>query len=198
MAIHTDRPGGGDDAMVVHRAKSADEAKKVRVALEGAGIPVDLPDQAIDAWFSAKTEELQVKVALKHWAKATKAIESVLPREEPEEAPIHEAEDRRAAADAKLTEVAAAAPVDKTKDPPSAVDKSAQRAFYVLCASLFGLFPIALIAAFWGASVWAEMSARPEEFFRRKVYAQIATFGGAIVGVVGTIAAILQIKHRYF
>jgi hypothetical protein len=184
--------------MVVHRAKSADEARKVRVALEGAGIPVDLPDQAIDAWFSAKTEELHVKVALKDWAKATKAIEAAIPREA-EPTPIAEAEDRQAAADAALVKDVAPAPVvDKSKDPSSAVDKSAQRAFYVLCASLFGLFPIALIAGVWGASVWSEMSSRPDDFFRRKVHAQIATFGGFFVGIIGSIAAFFQLKHRFF
>lgn len=195
MAIHTNRPGGGEDAMVVHRARSADEARKVRVALEGAGIPVDLPDQAIDAWFSAKTEELHVKVALKHWAKATKAIEAAIPKEA-EPTPIAEAEDRRAAADAALKEVAPAEAVDKSKDPPSAVDKSAQKAFYLACASIFAP-PLGIIAAVWGVSVWAEMAARKDDFFRRKMHAQIATFVGAFVGVFGTIAFVMQLKGQF-
>ncbi len=193
MAIHTDRPGGGEDAMVVHRAKSADEARKVRGALEGAGIPVDLPDQAIDAWFAAKTEELHVKVALKHWAKATKAIEAVIPREV-EPTPIAEAEDRRAAADAVLQE-APEAPVDKSKDPPSAVDKSAQRAFYVAVISIFAP-PVGFIAAVWGASVWMEMAARPDDQFRRKKHAQIATFVGAFVGLIGTFVLVQELRGR--
>ncbi|MEZ0229770.1 MAG: hypothetical protein ACAI25_14175 [Planctomycetota bacterium] len=192
MAIHTDRPGGGEDVMVVHRAKSADEARKVRAALEGAGVPVELPDQAIDAWFAAKTEELHVKVALKHWAKATKAIESAIPRE-PEPTPIAEAEDRRAAADAALKDVAHEAPVDKSKDPPSAVDKNAQRAFYIACISIFAP-PAGLVAAFMGASVWSEMASRPEDQFRRKKHAQIATFVGAFVGVLGTVILVSQAR----
>jgi hypothetical protein len=194
MGIHTDRPGGGDDAMVVHRAKTADEARKVREALAAEGIPIDLPDQAIDAWFTAKTEELHVKVALKHWAKATKAIEKAIPREEP--APvIHQAEDRKAAADAVLQKVEEAPAVDKTKDPPSAVDKSAQRAFYVSCASLFAP-PIGLVGAVWGAAVWAEMRARPEDFFRRKWHAQVATFLGLFTGIIGTLIVFFNMKGR--
>jgi hypothetical protein len=184
--------------MVVHRARNADEARKVRVALEGAQIPVDLPDQAIDAWFAAKTEELHIKVALKHWKAATKAIDAAFPPEQEPEPKIHEAEDRRAAADAQLTAAPEAPQVDKSKEPASAVDKSATRAFYVLCASLFGLFPIAVIAAVWGASVWSEMASRPDDYFRRKTYAQIATFGGAIVGTIGTFIAFVQIQKRFF
>jgi hypothetical protein len=196
VAIHTNRPGGGEDKMVVHRAKSADEARKVRAALEGAGVPVDLPDQAIEAWFSAKTEELHVKVALKDWAKATKAIEAAIPREA-EPTPIAEADDRRAAADAALQKVEAAAPVDKSKDPPSAVDKSAQRAFYLACAAIFAP-PIGIVALAWGASVWAEMNGRPDDFFRRKMHAQIATFVGGFVGIVGTIVLIASWKKGVF
>ncbi len=195
MAIHTDRPGGGDDGMVVHRARSADEARKVRVALEGAGIPVDLPDQAIDAWFSAKTEELHVKVAIKHWAKAVKAIEVVIPREEPEEK-IHEAEDRQAAAAAVLQKVEEAPKADTGLTPASAVDKSAQRAFYVACASVF-LPPIGLAASVWGIMVWMEMRSRPQDFFRRKLYAQIATFLGLMTGIVGTSIALLKVKGHH-
>ncbi|HZV02402.1 MAG TPA: hypothetical protein VFF73_37195 [Planctomycetota bacterium] len=194
MAIHTDRPGGGDDAMVVHRARNADEARRVRAALEGAGIPVDLPDQAIDAWFSVKTEELHVKVALKHWAKAVKAIESAIPREEAP-SPILEADDRQAAAAATLQEAPVAPERNKDEIPASALDKDAQRAFYVACGSIF-LQPIGLIAAFWGASVWLEMSKRPNDYFRRKTYAQIATFAGAFIGTVGTFLALVTLRHR--
>lgn len=196
MAIHTDRPGGGDDAMVVHRAKSADEARKVRAALEGVGVPVDLPDQAIDAWFAAKTEELQVKVAIKHWSKAVRAIENVIPREEPEEPKIHEAENRQEAAAAKLQAAPEPAAADTDKVPASAIDKSALRAFYVSCASIFAP-PVGLAGAVWGMSVWSEMSSRPDDFFRRKLYAQIATFLGLLTGIVGTLVAVLKFARHH-
>jgi hypothetical protein len=194
MAIHTDRPGGGDDGMVVHRAKNADEARRVRVALEGAGIPVDLPDQAIDAWFSAKTEELHIKVAIKHWSKAVKAIEAVIPREEPDEK-IHEAEDRQAAAAAVLQKVEEAPKADTSLTPASAVDKSAQRAFYVACGSIF-LPPAGLVAAAWGLMVWMEMRSRPDDFFRRKLYAQIATFLGLMTGITESAIVFLNMRHH--
>jgi hypothetical protein len=192
MAIHTDRPGGGDDAMVVHRARNADEARKVRVALEGAGVPVDLPDQAIDAWFSVKTEELHVKVPLKHWAKAVKAIESAIPRAEEPEEKIHDAEDRQEAAAALLQKVEEAPKPVSSQTPASAVDKSAQRAFYAACGSLLAP-PIGFVAAVWGILVWVEMRSRPEDFFRRKTYAQIATFLGLATG----IASVLVVFHMW-
>jgi hypothetical protein len=201
MAIHTDRPGGGDDTMVVHRAKSADEARKVRVALEGAGIPVELPDQAIDAWFAAKTEELHVKVALKYWAKAAKAIETVIPRDEPPAA-IHEtanADERQKAAESVLQKVEEAPAVDRSIDPPSAVDKSAQRAFYLACASIFVPYlpVVGAIALYWGASVWMDMRARPNDFFRRKMYAQIATFVGGFTALANLVLLFVKFRSHH-
>src|SRR2546423_12814587 len=115
MPIYTERPGGGDDQFPVFRARSADEARTVRVALEKAGVPVELPDQAIDAWFAATPGSvLPVKVALKDSARAIKAISEAIPREEPS-SPILEAHDRNKAAEEVLA--VANLPLPKAADP---------------------------------------------------------------------------------
>lgn len=200
MAIQTERPGGGDDRIAIYRAKSADEARKARAALEAASIPVDLPDQAIDAIFSTNpTAELPIKVALKHSGKAIQAISVALPPPAPMETDLGETDDKQAAAEKVLAAVEApkpALPSDKT--PPSAVDKEARRAAILAVAST--LFPpLGFLAAMMAFSVLGEMSSRPDETFYGKQRAKIAVGLGLFIGVFGTagMALVWMKKHGH-
>jgi hypothetical protein len=196
VAIQTERPGGGDDRIAIYRCHSADEARKARAALEAANVPVDLPDQAIDAIYSTNpSAELAVKVALKHSAKAIQVISTALPPPEPASA-IAVAEDRLAAAEQTLAPVEAPKEAPKSdKLPPSAVDKEARRAaILALMSTMFP--PMGLLAALMGFSVLREIASRPDESFQGKQRAKLALGLGLLIGILGTAGGILLWMKR--
>lgn len=80
MAIKVDRPGGGagDDA-VVFVARSLDEARRVRAALDEAGVPVDLPDPALELMFQAEGARVPVRVASRYVGKALITVGRLFP-----------------------------------------------------------------------------------------------------------------------
>jgi hypothetical protein len=187
LAIQTERPGGGDDRIPVFRARSADEARKARAALEAAAIPVDLPDQAIDAIYGANpTAELAVKVALKHSAKAIQAIAVAIPPPPEPASEIAAADDRSAAAAATLAPVEAPKEAAKTDQlPASAVDKEARRAaIMALMGTVFP--PVGFVAAIIGVQVLGEMSSRPNDSFYEKPKAKLAIALGLMIGFFGS------------
>jgi hypothetical protein len=194
MGIHTNRPGGGEDGITIYRADSAENAKKARVALEGAGIPVDMPDQAIDVWFATKPGEIfPVKVAIKDSGKALKAISAAIPREEPA-TPISQAANPNKAAEEVLVKIEApAAPSDPDVMPPGAVERWARRGMILSFMSIT-FPPLGLVAAVIGVRVLLEMNGRKGEDFRKgPVMAKVATAFGLLTGIMET----LLIAHRY-
>ncbi|MBI3722349.1 DUF4190 domain-containing protein [bacterium] len=186
MAIHTDRPGGGDDKVAIHRATSADEARRARAALEEAGVACDLPDQAIDAIFSVDPKaELPVKVALKDASKAIKAISAALPRKE-EPTPIADAADPRAAASETL------APVDPPSEgswgdlmPATAVARQARKALLISMMSVL-LPPAGFVGAIMGFLALREIRDRPKEEIPGAGRAKVAIALGLLVGIMGS------------
>lgn len=89
MAIKVDRPAGGaGDDVVVFVARSLDDARAARDALVAAGIPCDMPDEALEALFSAGAASVPVRVASRHVVEALDVIdERFPPRDEPIDLP---------------------------------------------------------------------------------------------------------------
>src|SRR4051812_12725615 len=197
MGIHTNRPGGGEDGITIYRAFTAETAKKARVALEGVGIAVDMPDQAIDAWFATKPGEIfPVKVAIKDSGKALKAISAAIPRDEPV-TPISEAANPNKAADEALAKIEApAAPSNPDIMPPPGVERWARRGMMLSFIAIM-YPPAGLLGAGIGIRVLLEIHGRKGEDFRRgPLFAKVATVMGLLTGIIEMAGVILKYKQH--
>lgn len=83
MALRVDRPAGGTgDDVVVFVARSPADARKARDGLVAAGVPLELPDAAIDGLFATGAASLPIKVAARHVVKGLEVVDELFPREE--------------------------------------------------------------------------------------------------------------------
>lgn len=80
MAIKVDRPVDfGGDGIVVYVAKSIEEVDKARAGLVEAGIPVELPEAAIEAMWAAGRTSLPVRVTPDVYKAALDVIDELFP-----------------------------------------------------------------------------------------------------------------------
>jgi len=80
MAVKQDRPiDPNEEGVVVYVAKSKEEIDKARAALDEAGVPVNLPEAAIEALFAAGRTSLPIRVAAQDFRKAQDVIDELFP-----------------------------------------------------------------------------------------------------------------------
>lgn len=80
MGIKQDRPiDPNEEGVVVYVAKSKEEIDKARAALGEAGVPVNLPEAAIEALFAAGRSSLPIRVAAQDFRKAQDVIDELFP-----------------------------------------------------------------------------------------------------------------------
>ena len=91
MAIKVDRPMDSfGEGIVVYVAKSKAEVDQVRDGFAAAGVPVELPEAAVEAMFAAGRESLSIRVAPEHFRAATDVIDELFPPPEVELPPLPE------------------------------------------------------------------------------------------------------------
>jgi hypothetical protein len=80
MGVKQDRPiDPNEEGVVVYVAKSKEEIDKARAALDEAGVPVNLPEAAIEALFAAGRSSLPIRVAAQDFRKAQDVIDELFP-----------------------------------------------------------------------------------------------------------------------
>jgi hypothetical protein len=80
MAIKVDRPVDfGGDGIVVYVAKSIEEVNKARAGLGEAGVPVELPEAAIEAMWAAGRTSLPIRVTPDVYKAALDVIDELFP-----------------------------------------------------------------------------------------------------------------------
>ncbi len=80
MAIKVDRPVDfGGDGIVVYVAKSIEEVNKARAGLGEAGVPVELPEAAIEAMWAAGRTSLPIRVTPDAYKAALDVIDELFP-----------------------------------------------------------------------------------------------------------------------
>lgn len=80
MGVKQDRPiDPNEEGVVVYVAKSKEEIDKARAALDEAGVPVNLPEAAIEALFAAGRSSLPIRVAAQDFRQAQDVIDELFP-----------------------------------------------------------------------------------------------------------------------
>ncbi|MBL4848220.1 MAG: hypothetical protein JKY65_22105 [Planctomycetes bacterium] len=80
MGIKQDRPIDPlEEGVVVYVAKSKEEVLKARAALVEAGVPINLPEAAIEAMFAAGRTSLPIRVAAANFRAAGDVIDELFP-----------------------------------------------------------------------------------------------------------------------
>lgn len=101
MAIKVDRPADfGGNGIVVYVAKSPEEVDRCRAGLTEAGIPVELPEAAIEALFAAGRTQIPVRVNPEFFKEAQKIMDELYP---PPVLELPPDDDERAASAAKAS-----------------------------------------------------------------------------------------------
>jgi hypothetical protein len=205
MAIKREAPGGGDGRVLVFKARTPDEARKARVALIGAGVEPEYPEEAIDAFFSRPDAMLPVRVLFKDAAKGIKAIDEAFPKPKPEAAPKPEEvpvkpEERTAFTPDKETAKPEVA-WPEGREPPASLEKWSGRAVAMVLLSLMlpgiGAIP-SIFGAAIGRSIVKEIDSRPDEHLRGRSQAVFAMWLGTVLSFVHVAVAVgYFVRHSH-
>jgi len=176
MAIKVDRPGDhAGDGVVVYVAKSKAEVDQARDGFAEAGIPVDLPEAAIEAMFAAGRKNLPIRVTAADFRRAQDVIDALFPPPVMELPPLPGEAQAASGAEPQGPSGASArtgphldtyvpAPVHSAGASVKSLDKSGYKVIGI-CVMSFLVPVLGLLAAIFGlvSAVWILRHPRAQE-----------------------------------
>jgi hypothetical protein len=214
MAIKVDRPADFfGDGIVAYVAKSREEVTKLREGFAAAGLAVELPEAAVEAWFASGKDRLEIRVRPDDFRAASDVVDELFPREElilPDDEPEEEAPPAEGAAVAPasgggpsgptLDDVTTADAPTQGRGPRLSQEKLKGSALKVMFISAIAApFPVVgLILGLFGlyGAVWclrASDSVVGGEQVRPRAIAAIVV---AVVALLVNAAASLYVAHQ--